>query len=200
MVAHELVGKVLEKSTPDGTSSGRIVETEAYTGASDPASHAFRGPTERNRVMFGPPGHLYVYRSYGMHICCNVVTEADGVAGAVLIRALEPLTGIEFMTARRGMRSLHELCNGPGKLCQAMGIGMSDYGADLESAVVWVEDDGFVVQDVESGGRVGISAAIDLPLRFFLPRNPFVSPARPATTSRSRRASLGPPNDSDSAL
>ena len=180
------------KSTTKGTSSGRIVETEAYTGASDPASHAFRGPTDRNRVMFGPPGHLYVYRSYGMHVCCNVVTESNGVAGAFLIRALEPLTGIEAMAVRRGMRPLRELCNGPGKLCQAMGIEMSDYGTDLESTVIWLEDDGYVVELVEASARVGISAATDRPLRFFLPENPFVSTRRPTPASSVRRSTPPP--------
>jgi DNA-3-methyladenine glycosylase len=174
-VARELIGKVLIKAISGGIVSGRIVETEAYTGTADQASHAYRGPTSRNRVMFGPPGHLYVYLSYGVHYCCNVVTEPDGTAGAVLLRALEPLTGTEVMTARRGNRPLRELCNGPGKLCQALEIGMEDYGVDLESSSLWLEDDGYQAEELGISGRIGIATAVDLPLRFFLPGNPFVS-------------------------
>lgn len=200
LVARHLIGKVLVKSDSDGSASGRIVETEAYTGADDPASHAFRGLSDRNRVMFGPAGHLYVYLSYGVHYCCNVVTESEMVAGAVLIRALEPLTGIESMTARRGARAIRDLCNGPGKLCQALGIDMSNYGADLEAATIWMEDDGFEVGELVAGGRVGISAAADLPLRFFLPDSPFVSPGKPAARLARRRMAHGSPNRTDTAL
>jgi DNA-3-methyladenine glycosylase len=182
-VARELIGKVLVKAGSEAIASGRIVETEAYTGIADPASHAFRGPTSRNRIMFGPPGYLYVYLSYGVHFCCNVVTEADGVAGAVLVRALEPLNGIDVMTARRGQRPLRDLCNGPGKLCQALGIGLDDYGTDLESSSVWLEDDGFRPGEIAVSGRIGIAAAVDLPLRFFLPGNPFVSAGKSRTPS-----------------
>jgi DNA-3-methyladenine glycosylase len=182
LVARELVGKVLVKDSTEGVSSGRIVETEAYTGENDPASHAFRGLTQRNEVMFGPAGYLYVYLSYGVHYCCNVVTESDGVAGAVLLRALQPLAGIELMQARRGPRPLCELCNGPGKLCRALGIGISDYGADLQASTIWLEDDGFQPEALQESGRIGISTAADLPLRFFLPDNPFVSPGRPASS------------------
>jgi DNA-3-methyladenine glycosylase len=200
LVARHLVGKVLVKSDSDGSASGRIVETEAYTGADDPASHAFRGLSDRNRVMFGLAGHLYVYLSYGVHYCCNVVTESELVAGAVLIRALEPLTGIESMTARRGARAIRDLCNGPGKLCQALGIDMSDYGADLEAATIWMEDDGFEVGKLVAGGRVGISAAADRPLRFFLPDSPFVSPGKPAAAPARLRMAHGSPNRTDTAL
>jgi DNA-3-methyladenine glycosylase len=199
-VARELIGKVLVKASSAGVASGRIVETEAYTGSSDPASHAFRGLTSRNSVMFGPPGHLYVYLSYGVHFCCNVVTEPDGVAGAVLVRALEPLTGIEAMVARRGARPIRELCNGPGKLCQALGIGMADYGADLESSSVWLEDDGYVVGEVMAGGRIGISAAVDHPLRFFLPTNPFVSSGKSASESAASRKARGQTSPTEPAL
>jgi DNA-3-methyladenine glycosylase len=183
LVARELVGKVLVKESADGLSSGRIVETEAYRGRSDPASHAYRGPTRRNEVMFGPPGYLYVYLSYGVHYCCNVVTESDGVAGAVLLRALEPLAGIELMEVRRGLSPPRRLCNGPGKLCQALEIGGADYGADLETSTIWLEDDGYRPDSLQVSARVGISSAAELPLRFFLQGNPFVSPGKPSTPS-----------------
>ena len=178
-MARELIGKILFRTSPEGLTSGRIVETEAYTGESDPASHAFRGPTRRNGVMFGPPGYLYVYLSYGMHVCCNVVTESDGIAGAVLIRAVEPLRGLERMLERRGPRPIRQLANGPGKLCQALGITLSDYGADLSTSSVGVGDDGHVAPDISAGGRVGVSAATERPLRYFVPGNPFVSPGKP---------------------
>lgn len=180
LVARELIGKVLVKQSAGGRASGRIVETEAYTGSTDPASHAYRRPTARNRVMFGPAGFLYVYLSYGMHVCCNVVTESDGIAGAVLIRALEPIDGIELMLTRRGPRPVRDLCNGPGKLCRALDIDLGDYGADLEQSPVRLEDDGFVPQQLAVSGRIGITVGTDLPLRFFLPGNAFVSPGRPA--------------------
>jgi DNA-3-methyladenine glycosylase len=178
LVAQEIIGKILVKESSDGLASGRIVETEAYSGRSDPASHAYRGPTRRNEVMFGPPGFLYVYLSYGVHYCCNVVTESDGIAGAVLVRSLEPLAGVELMEARRGLHRPRDLCNGPGKLCQALGIGISDYGADLETSSVWLEDDGFRPDVIAVSKRVGITSAADLPLRFYLPKNSFVSAAK----------------------
>lgn len=178
-VASDLLGKILVRESPDGLLSGRIVETEAYTGANDPGSHAYRGVTPRNRVMFGPPGHLYCYRSYGVHTCMNVVTDTEDVAGAVLVRALDPLDGIDSMKKHRGGRPLVELCNGPGKLCQALGITLDDNGADLETSGIWFEDDGYVPQEMAASARVGLSQGKDLPLRFYLPGNQFVSPGRP---------------------
>lgn len=180
-VARELLGRVLVHADRDGTLRGRIVEVEAYTGETDPGSHAYRGRTARNAVMFGPPGHLYTYVSYGMHVCMNVVTDGDGVAGAVLVRALEPLVGMDVMSERRAYRPLAELCNGPGKLCQAMGISMADNGADLETGNLWIDDDGFIPSAVATSTRVGLSQGRDLPLRFYLPDNPFVSRGRPSS-------------------
>ncbi len=146
--------------------SGRIVETEAYT-QDDPASHSFRGRTPRNAVMFGPPGHLYVYLSYGIHRCANVVTGLDGDGQAVLVRALDPIDGIEVMLQRRGRRPL---ADGPGKLCQAMGIELRDDGADLTGSAIAILDDGTPPPPrAVTGPRVGITKAIDRPWRFRIP-------------------------------
>ncbi len=180
IVAPQLLGKVLARETSDGLVRGRIVEVEAYTGESDPGSHAYRGPTPRNRVMFGPPGHVYVYISYGTHFCMNVVTDTTGVAGAVLLRALEPLSGIEIMEANRGHRRQVDLCNGPGKLCQAFGITLAENGEDLEGDRMWIEDDGFMAETVTTSTRIGLSSGRELPLRFFLPGNAHVSRGKPS--------------------
>lgn len=164
--------------------SGRIVEVEAYRGREDPASHAFRGRTARNGVMFGPPGYLYVYFTYGMYFCCNVVCEREGVAGAVLIRALAPLSGIEEMRVRRPRaHSERDLCSGPGKLCQALAIDRRFDGVDLLSpaAEVRLLDDGVgppTEADLLFGPRIGISAQLTTalePWRFFVRGDPNVS-------------------------
>ncbi len=168
-VAPDLVNKVL--ATRLG--SGRIVEVEAYRGAEDPASHGHRGPTPRTEVMFGPPGHLYVYFSYGMHWCANVVTGPAGQCGAVLIRALEPLSGIDGMYGRRPRaRRDRDLCSGPAKLCAALGIDGAHTGTDLctgDGAMVIV-DDGMPppVRPIATT-RIGITKAVDLPWRFVAP-------------------------------
>ncbi len=181
-VARDLLGTVLVRSTPDGRVSGRIVEVEAYTGAVDPGSHAFRGPTPRSAVMFGPPGHVYVYVSYGMHFCMNVVTDPPGVAGAVLLRALEPVTGVDIMQKNRGERRPVDLCNGPGKLCQALGITRAENGEDLEGNRMWIEDENFARDAIGVSTRVGLSRGKDLPLRFFLMGNPYVSRGKPSAS------------------
>jgi len=185
-VAPDLLGKVLARYTGGVTIRGRIVEAEAYTGQTDPGSHAFRGCTPRTMVMFGPPGFLYVYFTYGMHYCMNVVTDVDGVAGAVLIRALEPLDGMDEMSRRRGERPDLQLCNGPAKLCAALGVGRQENGADLEGSEIWLEDDGFIVNQVEVTTRVGLSAGDDLPFRFFIAGSRFVSGGRPAKATITR--------------
>jgi DNA-3-methyladenine glycosylase len=130
--------------------------------------------------MFEEAGHLYVYFTYGAHFCMNVVTEGPGVAGAVLLRALEPIEGIPIMEARRSGRPLVELCNGPGKLCQAFGIARAQNGLDLEGDEIWIEDDGFSAQNVAVSTRVGLNAGADFPYRFFLAGNPFVSRGQPS--------------------
>lgn len=151
--------------------AGRIVETEAYC-SDDPASHSFNGPTPRSSVMFGPPGHLYVYLSYGIHRCANIVVGADGDGQAVLLRALEPVRGIEAMRSRRHGRADRELANGPGKLCAAFGIGLSDNGADLLAvdSRIQIIDDGTPPPAVPLvGPRIGITKAVDTPWRFRVP-------------------------------
>src|SRR5687767_2045780 len=130
-VAKQLLGKVLVHKSFGGVTAGKIVETEAYLEQDDPANHAARGQTVRNAAMFGPPGYSYIYLIYGMYSCFNVVTGAEGVGEAVLIRALEPLEGIDVMQQRRSIQDVHKLCNGPGKLVIAMGITKELYGHDL---------------------------------------------------------------------
>jgi DNA-3-methyladenine glycosylase len=166
-VAPDLLGKILAV----GRCRGRIVEVEAYT-ADDPASHSYRGPTRRNATMFGPPGRLYVYRSYGVHWCANVVCGAPGDGAAVLLRALEPLRGLELMWPRRpAARRESDLCGGPGKLCAALAIdgGMDGAVVTGSRGRVRLLDDG-TPPPAEPGvsGRVGISVATDVPWRWFV--------------------------------
>lgn len=182
-VARALIGTFLVHDTPEGRCVGRIVETEAYLADGDPASHSHRGPTPRNAPMFGPPGHAYVYFTYGMHHCFNLVTAAEGVGEAVLVRALEPVEGSELMAARRGRESERELCSGPAKLVQAMGIDRSDDGRDVTSGrlVVWPRGalgTGPRRPRVVTATRVGIRQGTELELRFLLAGSKFVS-ARP---------------------
>jgi len=175
-VAPRLLNKVLV----NGDRSGRIVEVEAYHGANDAASHAYRGPTPRTAVMFGPPGFLYVYFTYGMHWCANVVCGPDGEAAAVLIRALAPLSGLEAMReARPAARGDRELCNGPAKLCQALGITGVDNGSDLLAAppgIIRLLDDGTPPpRRPGRGTRIGIKEATEKRWRFWVPGDPHVS-------------------------
>jgi DNA-3-methyladenine glycosylase len=176
-VARALLGKIVSR----GGTSGRIVETEAYLGIEDAAAHSARGITDRTRVIFGAPGHAYVYLIYGMYECLNLVAEPEGSAGCVLIRALEPLTGLAIMRRRRpGVGGIEALANGPGKLTRALGITRRHNGADVTRGPLVVceraEDDRF---EIGVSPRVGISKAADLPLRFFIKGNRFVSRAAP---------------------
>ncbi len=152
---------------------GRIVETEAYD-REDPASHAFSGPTERNASMFGPPAHTYVYRSYGIHWCLNFVCREEGHGAGVLIRALEPLAGLDEMRRRRDADDVWLLCSGPGKLCQALGVTRADNGRAL-SAPPFELLPAPRGLDVVTGPRIGISKAMDVPWRFGLAGSRFVS-------------------------
>ncbi len=182
--AIELAPLLLNKLIVRGERVGRIVEVEAYRGEEDPASHAFRGMTARNAVMFGPPGRLYVYFTYGMHWCSNIVCGPDGLARAVLLRAVEPLEGIEQMESARVsgggvVRSLRELARGPARLCQAYSIDGSDNGADIvsgDSGIVIANDGVPPPEEPGVSGRVGIKDAADYPWRFFVTGNAYVCP------------------------
>lgn len=168
-VAPDLLNKVLRL----GPLAARIVEVEAYCGSEDPGSHAFGGPTRRNGTMFGPPGRLYVYFTYGMHWCANAVCGEVGEGIAVLLRAAEPLAGLEEMRARRpAARTDRDLCRGPARLCQAFGIHGAHDGADLPTAdrQVTIVDDGAPPPPVPAvGTRIGLSAGADLPWRWCVP-------------------------------
>jgi DNA-3-methyladenine glycosylase len=173
-VARELLGKVIAHHTPEGIVTGRIVETEAYLQG-DPACHASRGMTPRNAVMFGPPGCAYVYFIYGMYYCFNVVTAAEGVGEAVLIRALEPLAGTHIMGARRSRERLVDLCSGPAKLVQAMGISRLHNGADLTVKPLVIHRGAERSEKIVTTARIGIKEGEELPLRFCLEGSIYVS-------------------------
>jgi DNA-3-methyladenine glycosylase len=186
LVARNLLGKLLVRTVGAGELIiGRIVEVEAYFGESDPAAHAFAGKTARNAVLFGPPGHAYVYFVYGMHFCLNVSCEREGRAGCVLLRALEPICGLEAMANARGLAA-HEtfgprskmLTSGPGRLCQAFGVTRTrDNGADLTSdeSDLQIQEDSFLAQQVLVTPRIGISKEAARPARFVLAGNSCVS-------------------------
>jgi DNA-3-methyladenine glycosylase len=166
--APDVAPLLLNKLLVHGECIGRIIEVEAYR-EDDPASHTFRGRTPRNAVMFGPAGHLYVYFTYGMHFCANIVTGPEGVGAAVLLRAVEPVAGVDLMSARRGGR--RQLADGPAKLCQAFGIGRDHDGIDLLTGDgVGLYDDGVPPPtDPRVGPRVGITRAVDVPWRWRAP-------------------------------
>ncbi|HXF72412.1 MAG TPA: DNA-3-methyladenine glycosylase [Actinomycetota bacterium] len=192
-VAPDLLGQVLVRVLPDGTRlAARIAETEAYEEG-DPASHSYRGRTPRTEVMFGPPGHLYVYFTYGMHFCMNVVTGREGEGSAVLLRAAEPLEGLEEMARRRGTADPARLCSGPARLCEAFGVDRSLNGIDLvEGDEMWIERGPRPAGRVVRGPRVGIRAAVERPWRFHLEGDGFVSRARPGPPSGRRRVRGSP--------
>ena len=192
-VAPELIGAYVVSTSGGVVTGGVIVETEAYLGTDDAGSHAAtRGITKRNATMYGPPGTAYVYFTYGNHHMLNLVCEPDGIAGAVLVRALEPLWGLSEMAARRHGRPDRELCNGPGKLAAALGLDLSDNAVALGEGRLSVYH-GLrpAADEIATSGRVGLSAGHELELRFFLAGSPFVSrgrtgppPERQATTRR----------------
>jgi DNA-3-methyladenine glycosylase len=179
-VAKDLLGRVLVRETPAGRMAVKIVETEAYVGPHDKACHASKGITERNRVMFGEPGHAYVYFIYGMYYCLNLVTEGYGYPAAVLIRAGEPLEGVDAMwSLRKKAKKVEELTSGPGKLCMAMAIDRTLNGADLcIKGPLYVEDAKHESHEVVSCRRIGVDYAADYkdkPWRFYVKNSPFVS-------------------------
>jgi DNA-3-methyladenine glycosylase len=186
MVGRELLGKLIVRRNGRKQLAGRIVEVEAYLGAGDLAAHAAAGHTARNAVLFGPPGHAYVYFIYGVHYCLNISCLPEGDAGCVLIRALEPISGIADMANARGLadldltslRELRKLASGPGKLCEALGItrprdndkNMLSLKSDLQ-----VMSDGFRVEEVAVTPRIGITKSAEMPLRYIMSNSPFVS-------------------------
>jgi DNA-3-methyladenine glycosylase len=176
-VAPGLLGAILEHRSAAGTASGRIVEVEAYLGPHDPACHAAAGLTRRNRALHGPPGTAYVYFIYGMHWCVNAVTREEGFGSAVLIRALEPLRGLQLMRERReGVSRDLLLTNGPGKLCAALAIDAALDGARLDRGVLRIlAGDPVPASAIATSPRIGIVKAADWPLRFYLAGNPWVS-------------------------
>lgn len=188
VVAPDLLGRILVRRLASGRLlSARIVEVEAYQ-QDDPASHSFRGRTDRTEVMFGPPGHLYVYFTYGMHYCMNVVTAPPGEGSAVLLRAAEPLEGLDVMARRRGTRDPRLLCSGPARLCQAFGVTARQNGADLagrsDGDLSLLTGRAVPPSSVTVSRRVGIRQGTDRPWRFSIGRDPFVSRGRPAGTVR----------------
>jgi DNA-3-methyladenine glycosylase len=194
LVGPRLLGKLLVHRSNAGVMAGRIVEAEAYLGPHndppDPAAHAHRGSTPRNQVLFGPAGHAYVYAIYGRYFCMNISCEAEGLAGCVLLRALEPIAGADLMAANRGLPAAsahHPLTAGPSRLCQAMGLTRRTHnGLDVTSASspLQVRDDGCSVPEALVTVRIGIKHAIDWPLRFAMPEHKCVSGARNLTGTR----------------
>jgi DNA-3-methyladenine glycosylase len=180
-VAKDLLGKLLVRRFSDGSYvAGVIVEVEAYRGEDDPASHAYRGLTSRNKVMFGKPGVAYVYFTYGMYHCLNIVTEPEGVPAAVLIRAVEPVFGIDIMMKFRGAKDVRNLTNGPGKLTMAFNITRELNGVDMtKNDVLFVTNyDKYRDFEIESSPRIGIKVGLDKPWRFYIKGNPYVSKTR----------------------
>jgi len=183
-VAKRLLGQLLVRRIGRRVLSGMLVEVEAYRGRDDPASHAFRGETPRNRVMFGEAGKAYVYFTYGFHHCLNVKAEMKGVAGAILVRALEPLEGIEQMKKNRGKEEVRELANGPGKLTQALKIDRRLNGEDLvRSERLFLARGENQVFEIRDSSRIGIDRGLEFKWRYFIEGNQFVSRAKPKTGS-----------------
>jgi DNA-3-methyladenine glycosylase len=176
-VAPRLLGAELRH----GEVALRLTEVEAYDGANDAGSHAYRGRTRRNAVMFGPPGHLYCYFTYGMHVCCNVVTGTEGAAGAVLLRAGEVVTGLEVARSRRTGATDRDLARGPARLCKALGITLDHDGTDLVAGLVSLRLAERAATEVSTGPRVGLRGDPDRPWRFWLTGDPTVSAYRPAS-------------------
>ncbi|WP_026404205.1 DNA-3-methyladenine glycosylase [Actinomadura rifamycini] len=188
-IAPALLGHVLRHRTPDGDVAVRLTEVEAYAGPLDPASHAYRGRTARNEVMFGPPGHAYVYFTYGMHFCMNLVCGPDGTSSAVLLRAGEIIEGEETARARRPRSTVRDLARGPARLCEALGIAREQNGLDIctpGGELTVHHGDPPDPGRVRRGPRTGVNAAKDVPWRFWIDADPYVSPYR-AHVPRNRK-------------
>lgn len=166
-VAPDLLGKFLVYRSPDGLMSAKIVEVEAYLGDNDPACHAARGLTKRNKIMFGPPGFAYIYFIYGMYHCLNFVTERQGCPAAVLVRAAEPINGEDTMMANSPGKQRHRLLDGPGKLCRSFGLTFEQNGLDLTGGLLHIEDRHSIVSKIERSSRVGIKEGTELLYRFY---------------------------------
>jgi DNA-3-methyladenine glycosylase len=176
IVAKELLGKILVKKTDKEILSGMIVETEAYLSKNDQASHSATGLSNRNKMMFEQGGILYVYKIYGIHHCINVVTEDNGIGSAVLIRAIEPIDGINSMKILRNTSEINNLTNGPGKVSQAFDFNLIDNGKSLESDEISIYDNERISEsEIITTKKIGITKSVDLPLRFYLKSNSFVS-------------------------
>jgi DNA-3-methyladenine glycosylase len=187
-VARSLIGKLVWRQTADGRVGGMIVETEAYVSAVDPAAHGHGGATARTAAMYGPPGYAYVYFTYGMHHCLNCVTESEGVGAAVLLRALQPMEGLELLRARRGAGiSDRDLLRGPARLCQGLALTRADDGVDLNGNALWLTEHRSWDDDtpIAASPRVGITRAVDLLWRFYVAGSPWVS------GNNTRGASIG---------
>jgi DNA-3-methyladenine glycosylase len=202
-VARDLLGLVLVHDRRGVRTSGVIVEVEAYIGESDPACHAAPGPTTRNAPLYGVPGHAYVYLNYGIHSLVNVVTESHGSPAAVLIRALDPLDGVDVMRRRRGRATKgrrrvpsasalppHEICRGPGNLTMAMGITLAENRLDLLGDRLYIEDRGIAIGDIAWGPRIGIRVGTESPWRAWVEGNPAVS-GQQAAEGRGQRTKAG---------
>ena len=191
-VAEDLLGKVFASTAEDALVAGRIVETEAYLGRDDRGSHAAtKGRTARNEAMYGRPGTVYVYFTYGMHHMLNLVCEPEGTAGAVLIRALEPVVGVEIMRERRGGRPLRQLTDGPGKVAQALAVDLTCNRTSLGDGPLVVYDAPVPSEAVGRSGRIGLSVGREHEYRYFVAGNPFVSRSRTGASSPQRRTDGG---------
>ncbi|ACY97725.1 DNA-3-methyladenine glycosylase [Thermomonospora curvata] len=193
-VAPSLLGQIVVHHTGDGEVAIRLTEVEAYAGPMDPASHSYRGRTPRNAVMWGPPGHVYVYFTYGMHFCMNLVCGPDGTASAVLLRAGEVIDGRDLAAARRPRSSFRDLARGPARLCQALGVAREHNGldaCDADSPLRVLAGDPVDPSRVRTGPRVGVSAAKETPWRFWIDGEPSVSQYRMHVPRRRRTTGTG---------
>ena len=177
-LSRKLIGKVLCRQTDNGLLRARIIETEAYMGSGDKAAHASKGKTNRTSVLFEEGGKAYIYLIYGMYCCLNISANIAEVPDCVLIRAAEPLDGVQQMCMNRNTENLFNLCSGPGKLCQAFSLTKHDNATDLDSDRLWIEDDGFTVDMIAVSKRINIDyaqEAIDFPWRFYIPESRYLS-------------------------